>query len=95
MCFSPGGTQQNILIMNNMMSADVKCENFIQAIGFNCRKFMSLLFCLFAEHTCIPYHCGIRWLTIPQKGLGSKRHSHGLKDENWKTDVTFLVDILV
>jgi len=101
---------KTVLNMNHVTSTAVRLVNFIRARGLNHRQFISLLQDLDAERADVPQHSSVRWLSLGEAPkrvwdlqeeilvlLGTKDIDlkfPQLKDENWKADLAFVVEVL-
>ncbi|XP_027132797.1 general transcription factor II-I repeat domain-containing protein 2-like [Larimichthys crocea] len=96
------------LKMDHIMSTVTQVVNFIKAKGLNHRQFKSFLEELGADHSDMPYHTEVRWLS---RGKVAKRffelreeiclfmESKGkdtteLRDEKFQCELAFLCDIM-
>ncbi|KAE8280213.1 General transcription factor II-I repeat domain-containing protein 2 [Larimichthys crocea] len=94
--------------MDHIMSTVTQVVNFIKAKGLNHRQFKSFLEELGADHSDMPYHTEVRWLS---RGKVAKRffelreeiclfmESKGkdtteLRDEKFQCELAFLCDIM-
>lgn len=81
--------------------------HFIRTRGLNHRQFVSVLQCWKAEHPDIPYHsysmAELKYIHHETVGRSRRKFwdvkdkslmSQKLKNENWKTHMAFLVDVL-
>ena len=95
------------LKMHNIMQIIIKTVNFIRAKGLNHRQFQEFLKSIDADYGDMIYFSGVRWLSRNQmlKRFYDLRHVFKsftvsknkfvleLDDENWLTDLAFLVDL--
>ncbi|XP_075053814.1 general transcription factor II-I repeat domain-containing protein 2-like [Mixophyes fleayi] len=91
----------------NVMQIVIKAVNFIRSKGLNHRQFQEFLKCMDAEYGDIIYFSEVRWLSrgkmlqrfydlrneIKLFMESKKKGVPELDDENWLTDLAFLVDV--
>ena len=100
---------KNVLDMRHAVDPVVKIVNFIRASGLNHRQFIKLLEDCDSNHSGVPYHTAVRWLSV-RKVLrrvwdlkteillfleikGKDKEFPHLKQSEWLSDLAFAVDL--
>ena len=98
---------EKVLNMKHVVNPIIKMVNFIRARGLNHRQFTSLLEDCNSDHSGVPYHTPVRWLSLGkvlrrvwdlktqiQQFLEMKgKYFPQFKQTEWLTDFAFAIDI--
>ena len=100
---------KNVLDMRHVVDPVVKIVNFIRARGLNHRQFTKLLEDCDPDHSGVPYHTAVRWLSVGKvlrrvwdlkteillflEIKGKDKEFPQLKQSEWLSDLAFAVDL--
>ena len=95
--------------MRHVLDPVVKIVNFIRARGLNHRQFTKLLEDCDSDHSGVPYHTAVRWLSVGKvlrrvwdlkteillflEIKGKDKEFPQLKQSEWLSDLAFAVDL--
>lgn len=101
---------KSVLKLDHVTKTVVKLVNFIRARALNHRQFIQLLEESEAEHTDVPYHSNVRWLSLGTvlrrvwdlrgqigvflENVGKAGDFPELEDSDWMLDFAFAVDLM-
>lgn len=101
---------KSVLKLDHVTKTVVKLVNFIRARALNHRQFIQLLEEREADHTDVPYHSNVRWLSLGTvlrrvwdlrdqigvflENVGKAGDFPELKDSDWMLDFAFAVDLM-
>ena len=100
---------KKVLDMKHVVDPVLKIVNFIRARGLNYRQFITLLEDCDSDHSGVPYHTAVRWLSLGKvlrrvwdqkteillllEMKGKDKDCPQLKQSEWLSDLGFAVDI--
>ena len=100
---------KKVMNMKHVVNPIIKMVNFIRARGLNHRQFTSLLEDSNSDHSGVPYHTPVRWLSLGKvlrrvwdlktqiqqflEMKGKHKDFPQFKQTEWLTDFAFAIDI--
>ena len=100
---------EKVLDMKDVVDPVIKIVNFIRVRGLNHRHFITLLEDCDSDHSGVPYHTAIRWLSMGKvlrrvwdlkteillflEMKGKDKDYPQLKQSEWLSDLAFAVDL--